>query len=293
LATYSQRIVLTGRLKIVFAAVAWILLSSGALRIDDRSGCVLARDSKAEMLGNMALRENEHTSSRYKALEHVNEALKLEPKNPNLMFVKATVLRQTEEDSEALTYIREAIKLNPKVGAYWDLQGHLLRYGGKFEEALACANQAVKLAPQDDSFLVAKARILIKLKRFKEAEAIADQLVAKAPHFDMYRDIRISAMVPQGKWNRVIEDASAFLKVNQNNAATSYDRLLIRADAYTNTKQYQKAVDDCLRAHKLFPDHRDPHKKLVKLYTLMGDPKRAQAEWKSMNELDADMSPWK
>ncbi len=285
-------VVLTGRQKIFFAAL-WIVLSSGALRINERSGCVLASESKAELLGRMALRENEHTSSRYKALEHVNEALKLEPKNPQLMYVKATVLRQTEEDAEAMTYIREAIKLNPKVAAYWDLQGHLLRYSGKFEEALASANQAVKLAPQVDSFLVAKARILIKLKRFKDAEVIGDQLVAKAPAFDMYRDIRISALVPQGKWSRVIEDTSAFLKVNHNNLATSYDRLLIRADAYTQTKQYQKAVDDCLRAHKLFPDHRDPHKKLVKLYTLMGDGKRAQAELKSMNELDADMSPWK
>jgi tetratricopeptide (TPR) repeat protein len=283
-------VVLTGKPKIAFVAVG-IFLSSGLFWIDEHNGCVLASESKAEMLGKMALRENERVQSRYKGMEHINEALKLEPKNPQLMYVKATILRKTEEDAEAMTYIREAIKLNPKAGAYWDLQSQLLRYAGKFEESLESANQAVKLAPQDDSFLVSKARILIKLRRFKEAEKVADQLVAKAPNFDMYRDIRISAMVPQGKWNRVIEDASAFLKVNQNSKASCFDRLLIRADAYTNTKQYQKAVDDCQAAHKIFPDHRDPLKRLVNLYTLMGDKKRAEAALKRMKELDEELSP--
>lgn len=283
-------VVLTGRPKFAFVAV-WIFLSSGLVRISEHNGCVLAAESKAEALGKMALRENETVQFRYRAMEHVNQALKLEPKNPQLMFVKANILRKTEEDAEAMTYIKEAIKLNPKAGAYWDLQSQLLRYEGKLEEALESANQAVKLSPQDDSFLVSKARTLIKLRRFKEAEAVADKLVARAPNFDMYRDLRISAMVPQGKWNQVIEDASAFLKVNQNSKASCFDRLLIRADAYTSTKQYQKAVDDCQSAHKIFPDHRDPLKRLVKLYTLMGDKKRAQTELKRMNDLDMELSP--
>ncbi len=282
---------MTGRLKIVFVAAWILLLLNDALRINELSGSVLAAESKAEMLGKMALRENERVNSRYKAMEHINQALKLEPKNPQLMFVKASILRQSEEDAEAMTYIREAIRLNPRVGAYWDLQSQLLRYNGRFEESLKSANQAVKLVPQDYSFLVSKARILIKLKRYKEAEAIADKLVAKAPDFDMYRDIRISAMVPQGKWNRVIEDVSAFLNVNQYNKASCFDRLQIRADAYMHTKQYQKAVGDCQAAHKLFPDQRDPLRRLVKVYTLMGDGKRAQATLKALNELDEELSP--
>ncbi len=270
-----------------------MLLSGGVILPAENQFAAVAKQSKAEALGEMALKENYHAKTRYQAMEHIKQALALEPNNPQLLYVKATILRLMEEDDEALVCIAQAIKLDPTNGLYWNVQAELLKYFGNFEKALESANLAVKLAPAEDSFQFSKARLLSKMMRYKESEAILDKLVAKNPKNDMFRDCRILAVEPQQKWNKVIEDATVFLKTNNNHKVSWYLKYMIRANAYEKLKQYQNAVDDCCSAITLFPDRRDAHKKLVGLYTLMGDQKSAIAEQKLMNTLDEDMSLWK
>jgi len=246
---------------------------------------------EAIRLGKLAAREKNNGATRDSAMRHIEQALRLQPANHWLLYEKADILLKMEEDAEALKYIDQAIRISPSTSHYWSLKANLLRYRGRKEEALAAADQAAKLAPSDSDALAMQGKILFELKRYREAEAVFDTHLKLYPHGEVIRSARIIACKAQGKWQKVIDDATICLAAQKGKPIPTFGFLLHRADAYEQTKQYEKAVADCQVAAKSFQYDREPHKRLIRLYTLMGDKKRAAEEVKALREIDEDMSP--
>lgn len=246
----------------------------------------------AVRLGKLAADEKANGQTRDAALTHINEALKLDPRNAWLWYQKADILQKMEEDAEGLKCIEEAIRLSPGNADYWRVKATLYRYNGKKNEALAAAEQALKLDPANQSALGVKGKTLCDLKRFAEAEAVYDQLVEQlGSRSGIVRTARMVVCKAQRKWSKVVEDADFCLQYKGAKLLAKFNWLLARAEAYEELKNYPKAVADCQAALGCFKDNREPHKRLIRLYTLMGDKKRAVEETAMLREIDEDMSP--
>lgn len=274
----------------IFLLVLSIGVSTGASSWSNPSNKELAAD--AVRLGKLASKENLNGHTRDLALTHINQALKLNPKLDWLWYEKADILLKMEEDAEGLKCIAEAIRLSPRNSTFWYLQAYLYRYSGKKEEALASADQSLKLAPDNVDALGVRGRILFDLKRFAEAEAVYDKLIKLTPRSGIITHAqRMLVCKELHKWKKVIEDADYCLGCESGKILATFNLLLARAEAREQLKHYAKAVDDCHAALRLFKDDREPHKRLIRLYTLMGDKKRAAEETIALREIDEDMSP--
>lgn len=279
--------------KNIFLFALLALISASALppaqALDGAKKKGLAND--AMRLGNLAADEKVNGETRDAALTHINQALKLEPKNHWLWYQKADILQKMEEDADGLKCIEEAIKLSPKNADYWQAKANLYRYSGKKQEALASIQQALKLDPENVNALGTSGKILCDLKRYAEAESVYDQLIKQVPDNNTVRSSRLVVSKAQRKWSKVVEDANFCLQSKVSKVYPRYNVLLARAEAYEQLKNYPKAVADCHAALGCFKDDREPHKRLIRLYTLMGDKKRAAQETLALREIDEDLSP--
>ncbi|WP_299214524.1 tetratricopeptide repeat protein [uncultured Aquimarina sp.] len=92
------------------------------------------------------------------------------PNEDELFYNKSVIARHNENRQKALEAINEAISLDPYNPDYFGYKGLMLLESKDFNESLACANEGLELNPNNILCLNVRAQTLTKLNRKQEAQ---------------------------------------------------------------------------------------------------------------------------
>jgi tetratricopeptide (TPR) repeat protein len=167
-------------------------------------------------IGQTNSRYHDVTNEYLNSLYYIEEAIKLDANNAELLSIKALVLRNLNKDDEAVKYINKAIQLDSnnisylidkayallKLGKYdeslnhfndiinlghnsydiWNGKASCLFYLGRYNDALIALNEAIKLDANNAELLSMKALVLRNLNKDDEASELLDNTLKMDPH---------------------------------------------------------------------------------------------------------------
>ncbi len=243
---------------------------------------------RSESLSQQAIRESMLIDTRETALKHIDQALSIEPKNPVYWQIKAQVLQSLEESEKALPCITKSISLFPHSADAYGIKADILVHLGKTDEALLALDQALKIT--DHPYLRSvRGKILKEQGKFELAEKEYDMAVKAEPNNLITRAGR-AKVAAQGKhWQKAIDDFSFVLTKAPKKNFSYYEDLLARAEAYTATKQYAKAIADCKEGIVGQPEMPHFHVALLKVYKLTNDAAGVKKESQQLKIIDEDL----
>jgi tetratricopeptide (TPR) repeat protein len=110
-----------------------------------------------------------------KALEHLNQAIDLEPKLTAARYARAVLLYQDGKASEAVRDLTYVVKLEPDDYRALDQLGEAYMALGRPQDALEVLSRAARLAPDDPKVLAHYSRVLLRVGRTEEGEKVLGQ----------------------------------------------------------------------------------------------------------------------
>lgn len=247
---------------------------------------------KAWALSDKAEAEFNNPETKELAVKHIDQALLIEPNNAFFWQNKAAFLQGLEESEKALPCITKSLQLDSKPDYRYALKAEILNSLNRFDDALSAIDYAIKFKPGADYFRI-RVKILTKQGKLDLAEKELDKLIASDGN--NRKTYALVAMVARKlkHWPKEIEALSYLLDTAPVKKTSYYEDLLSRSKAYTETKQYDKAIADCKAGLKGLPEARQFHSALLKLYELSGKSSEAKRARKELESIDDDLQPLK
>ncbi|WP_299606987.1 tetratricopeptide repeat protein [uncultured Aquimarina sp.] len=114
--------------------------------------------------------------------EKLNELLISQyPNEDELFYNKAVITWHQEKKEQALQAINEAISLDPYNPDYFGYKGLMLLESKDYSKSLDCANEGLALHPNNVLCLNVRAQILVKLNRKEEAQETVENTLHQDP----------------------------------------------------------------------------------------------------------------
>jgi tetratricopeptide (TPR) repeat protein len=140
------------------------------------------RPAARSHLGWLALAHQAVVEGRLRdALEVLDRALALAPRDPELWRFKGDVLVERQQFDEGLHCYSEGLRYAPRDPQIWHAQGTALAQLRRFEAAVAAWDRAIEAAPLHAASWADRGKTLGVLKRYEEAVASLERAVALAP----------------------------------------------------------------------------------------------------------------
>jgi Tfp pilus assembly protein PilF len=172
----------------------------------------------------------------------------------------AQVLLRENRPAEAEKAFREAIKDDPRNPEVQDGLGLSLLMQSRFDESLPYFDKAVDLAPHNASYRNNRGVALMELGKYKEAAADFD-----AAEHSVNADDRLSATINQGRLLLRQKDYAAAEKTFSDALARdpqSFAAMFGRASARESAGDLEGAAEDYLAAIKLNPSSAEANLRL-------------------------------
>jgi tetratricopeptide (TPR) repeat protein len=231
------------RQKPKFAYLAWFGKGLALWFLDNRSEAISALE--------MAAQENPSDAGIYKfltsayrqdkqyenALKTVEQAIKLQPDDAQILNEKFWVLLDLNRDQEALDIINQVIHLSPRAVFYVSrgLTYHDLK---RYEEALAEYDQAIALDPNFVNAYNNRGLVYRDLKRYEEALAEYNQAIALDPNFVNAYNNRGNVYRDQKRYEEALAEYNQAIALDPN-FVYAY---LGRGDVFNIQKRYEEAL---------------------------------------------------
>lgn len=243
---------------------------------------------RSDSLCQQAITEMRLLDTRETALKHIDQALSIEPKNPFYWRIKAQVLQSLEESEKALPCITKSISIFPQSADAYGIKADILFHLNRPKEALLALDQALKIT--DHPYLrCLRGKILKEQGKFDLAEKEYDRAVKAEPNNLVNRSGRAKVATQAKHWQKAIDDFSFALTKAPKKNYSYYEDLLARAEAYTVTKQYAKAIADCKEGIAGQPEMPHFHVALLKVYKLTNDAAGVKKESQQLKIIDEDL----
>lgn len=229
-----------------------------------------------------------------KALEYVDQALKINPKNASAHFQKAQILYDMEEDDEgALKEVNESLKITagqtPIFTGYLYLKANILRRLKRNVEALAAFDKFYAL-DKDPIASNLKARIEIDLGKLKEAEKTLTASLVNHPTWVDTHAARGNVRMKLKDYKGVVADTKAVEKENyQDGLAITRTALLNQAEAQYQLHNIAGMNEALVKVLKKFPDDRPSIAKAMELYKATGNKSEYAKCEKRIDALEKDL----
>ena len=227
------------------------------------------------------------------ALNYIDQLLKKNLKNYELLSDKSYYLALLKRDSEAISNANKSIKINPKYTPAWINLSNAYQEKKNYELALNAINMAIEL---DQNISIAwsnKSNTLISLKRYKEAiEAATKAIEIDNNNSSAYSNLGLCQMSISNNEegiksiNKALEinpnlqkawvhKASYYYKKNEYkdsliccNKAIQLDQqmlepLLVAANTYNELKNYTQAIRCLNRCLDMKPDDPEIHARIL------------------------------
>jgi tetratricopeptide (TPR) repeat protein len=129
--------------------------------------------SKGSSLANLGRREE--------AMNCLDRALEIDPRNLIALSNKGTVLIQLGRLAEAITCFDKVLAIDPRNGIAWNEKGRALANLNRCEEAISCHDEALIINSRDALAWSNKGRALAALGRFEDGMRCDEQALAIDP----------------------------------------------------------------------------------------------------------------
>ncbi|ROH93903.1 ATP-binding protein [Microcystis aeruginosa FACHB-524] len=205
------------------------------------------------------------------AIAAYDEAIKIDPNDPDLWHNKGNQLANLGRYEEALSAYEEAIRLKPDYEAAWLNKGNQLANLGRYEEALSAYDEAIRLKPDYEAAWFCKGSQLGNLGRYEEAIAAYDEAIKlKADYIEA---IFNKAMLLKELGHQDIANQQFHLIVEtcqqyKNKDNQTIDFWNVYAASLTCLGQYEEVEQILQKALAINPNHPNTNYNLACYYAI-------------------------
>ncbi|MGW3352616.1 tetratricopeptide repeat protein [Nonomuraea rubra] len=240
----------------VYVTAAWV---SSARDRDDEALARVDRALAIDPRNSWALRcriDFLRYSRRYEEAEQaVAEAVRLQPRDPDLHVTAARVFEDQDRYDDALAHVERALAIDPRDSSA-HRRGILVRcHARRFSEAEQAATEAARLCPDDPEVRVATARLFIEQERYEDALTHIDHALAIDPGNAPALLQRVKILRARRSFKEAEKAAAEAIVLRPN-------RLGIRVElgrVFDDQMKFEQALSCFADALAMDPDHTEAH----------------------------------
>jgi len=185
------------------------------------------------------------------ALSLVEQALSIEPRNPDFLNSRGIILQSLGRLDDAIRSYDEVLSIAPRAAKILYNRGIALHAATRFSEALASYAKAIELQPRYPEALVNQGNVLQSLKRFDEALDSYNRALAQEPSLANGFLNRAIALQALNRPADALADCDKALAIQPNYP----DALVNRGVALESLRRPDQALAAYDRALELEPRH--------------------------------------
>ena len=186
-----------------------------------------------------------------KAIEYLNEAIRLEPDHPETFVSRGVAYHYLGQHQRAIEDYNEAIRLNPDYALAYNNRGIAYHNLGQHQRAIEDYNEAIRLKPDDAVAYKSRGTAYGTLGQYQRAIEDFDKAIRLKPDYAMPYGNRGSAHIVLGQWQSAIEDYDEAIRLKPDDADAYYHR----GTVHIVLSQDQLAIKDFDEAIRLKPDY--------------------------------------
>jgi len=231
-------------------ALAWrasVLTAMGRSQEAETSASGAAHDNPESLkLAMKAARQNKKSNPEL-AIEYLNRAVKIAPKNSEPWSMLAEMRLKSKDYRQAAVAFDKAIKLDPTNAELYYGRARLKKSTLMAQDAIKDCDRAILINKTKASYYRLRSELLAQIGKFEEALSDANKAVGIDPHNLENRSARAEVLMQTGNINECIKECSLGLAQSPD-----FVPLLInRADAYEKINKKALALKDYKRASEL------------------------------------------
>ena len=254
------------------------------------------------------------------ALEAYNQAVRLEPTNPEYRLALASAYQNSDQFHTALTHYQALSQKFPELEPAWLGQGYSLAQLGRVEEARQAFARAREVSNDVARVNRLEAGAFINAQNLPIAEEVLQEHIAKSPENpDNYDELAI-VYIGSGDLDKAMTALNRSIELDPNDSGTRKVRVMVamlqdnlaqvledanfvidnlkdqdpdmyeaRAMAYYAQEQYGLAIKNMEHRLTLAPEEPDVHQRLGRIYLASGDAQSAKLQAEQALALEPKM----
>ncbi|MCX5816257.1 MAG: tetratricopeptide repeat protein [Proteobacteria bacterium] len=202
-------------------------------------------------------------------------------------FYKASALWQDEKFSnpkKAIEYLNNAIRLKPDFAVAYNNRGVAYSALGQHQHAIEDCNEAVRLEPDDAKAYYNRGLAYLSLGQYQQSITDFNESIRLKPDVAIAYSNRGSAYGKLGQHQRAIQDFNEAIRLKPDYAAA----YLNRGNAYHGLGQHQRAIEDFNESIRLKPDNANAYYNRGNAYLKLRQPQRAIEDYNEAIRLNPD-----
>ncbi|MBN2580850.1 MAG: tetratricopeptide repeat protein [Pirellulales bacterium] len=192
------------------------------------------------------------------AIQHYEQALRLNPRNVNILNNLGNALKRAGRLSEAIVRFRQALKLDPQFADCYNNLGNALRALGRQQEALDCYTQTLKFNPLSADARFNLGQILFETGKIPEAARQFQKALETNPNHAEAQFALANALDATGRLPEAVDHYKQALRLKPR-SIESYNGLAITLN---KLGRVEEALRCCQQALKIEPKSAATHNNL-------------------------------
>jgi tetratricopeptide (TPR) repeat protein len=184
-----------------------------------------------------------------KVIDDFDVAIKLQPMFSKAFFNRGNSYGEKKELDKAISDFTEAVRLDPGEYKGYANRGLLLSEKGNHVKAIDDFTEAVRLKPQFPDAFFGRSKAYDDLKKFDLAIADYSEAIRLNPRYGSALVNRGSTYIRKREFDKAIDDFSEAIRINPKDGMAYYNRGL----AYHRKKEYEKAIENYDQAIQVEP----------------------------------------
>ena len=179
----------------------------------------------------------------YEAIDEIDKAIKLDPKNIDLYFSKSKILYENGEYKQVLDFLDKMVLEFPQEEKNIKVKiAYVLKEMKNAKAGLDIINGLLEKYPEDNDLLNYKAFWLQFLNRKEESIEIIQKLIARVPDNATYHDTYGEILMFFKEYEKAIEEFLKTIKIGRDNWYV-YQTNIKLGICYKELENYQQAVE--------------------------------------------------
>jgi len=216
-----------------------------------------------------------------KALDVMNEAVGMEPKNSNAYGMRGYVYMKMGKNGEAIKDLTKAIELKPNLARAYFERGLAYSRIGEKEKAIQDYSKAIKLKPKVAVAYLNRGNCYMGLRQYEEALADYNEALALNPKFVLAYLNRGLCYFNMKKYNEAIDDYTQAISLKPEDKL-AYNQ---RGRSYARLDRFPEALADYNKSILLDPDNAVAYVNRAFVYDKTDRHGQAQADMKKAASL--------